>query len=111
MDGGTSFTIALVTSYNPVAVTFQDFDLGPDSGPDALFDDAHAPRGREYPFDLTEADHQVHVAGYEMTASWRWAGTGRGWAAVVQPQTDYFGHDEDLARRETKPWEQGGYEG
>lgn len=45
MDGGSSFTIALVTSYDPVAVTFQEFELGPDKGPDDVFDDAHAPGG------------------------------------------------------------------
>jgi hypothetical protein len=109
MTSPDAFTIAIVTSFDPVAVSLQEFDLGPDAGPDNVFDDVHAPKAREYPFDLNEADHALDGLGYERTAGWRWAGTG--WGAVVQPMTGYIGRDEDLAGRDARPWEQGGYEG
>lgn len=111
MDSGTAFTIAVITSYDPLAFAFQEFDLGPDTGPDDVFDDEHAPQVREYPFDLNGADDILGDAGYERTTGWRWAGRGRGWGAVVQQETGYYGSDAALAQRETRPWEQGGYEG
>lgn len=109
MSTSSAFTIAIVTSAVPLQVSFQGFDLGPDSGPDVMFDDEHAPRAREYPFDLINADDLLDDNGYERTTGWRWTGTC--WGAVVQPRTDYYGSDAELAQRETRPWEQGGYEG
>lgn len=109
MSSASAFTVAIVMSAVPLRVSFQEFDLGPDKGPDDVFDDEHAPREREYPFDLNKADDVLGDAGYERTTGWRW--TSICWGAVVQQRTDYYGSDAELAQRETRPWEQGGYEG
>ncbi len=110
MSSESAFTIAVVTSFDPVAVSLQEFELGPGQAADDLFNEASAPKGRDYPFDLIEADYLIDDAGQERTTGWQW--TGQSWGAVVQRRTDPAGdpryHPEKLPP--LKAWEQGGYD-
>lgn len=83
------FTVALVTSCEPLQVTYQEFSLGTEFGPDDVFDQQNAPKGSDYPFDLIAADYAIDDAGYEATTGWQW--TGSLWGAVVQRKEEGCG--------------------
>jgi hypothetical protein len=102
------FTVAVVTSHSPVEVSVQHLAL--DIDPYDFFKPEQAPRVRDYPFDLNEADSAISVAGYEPTSGWQWTGTH--WGCVVQPATDPAEDPRCHPERLPKPraWEQGGYE-
>jgi hypothetical protein len=78
------FTVAVVTSHNPVEVSIQHLVL--DIDPDDFFTTKDMPRLLEYPFDPTEAGCAIDDAGYEPTTGFQWTGTH--WAAVIIPRDE-----------------------
>ena len=78
------FTVAVVTSDNPVEVSIQHLVL--DIDPYDFFTTDNMPRGRDYPFDLVMFECVIADAGYTLTTGLQWTGTH--WAAVVIPRDE-----------------------